>query len=195
MEERVVGVDELAEADEVFCTGTAVGVAPVGTITYRDTRFYNIQNQLISSSSSTIIVSFNYWNVRFYACLYRMEYRTGSGTICQKLSSTLTGIQSGLIEDSKGWVHEIWICLYIKCCTSLSKKSVARESIAQQSLSLYHVTINENMLLAISRIKWNEVNLNKIKLIRVASTRDTFLKGYSVTIDKLECESCSTSQD
>ncbi|XP_028796077.1 branched-chain-amino-acid aminotransferase 2, chloroplastic-like isoform X2 [Neltuma alba] len=75
VEERVVGVDELAEADEVFCTGTAVGVAPVGNITYRDTR---------------------------------MEYRTGSGTICQELSSTLTGIQTGRIEDGKGWIHEIY---------------------------------------------------------------------------------------
>jgi len=38
VEERVVGVDELMEADEVFCTGTAVGVAPVGSITYQDRR-------------------------------------------------------------------------------------------------------------------------------------------------------------
>jgi branched-chain amino acid aminotransferase len=38
VEERVVAVDELAEADEVFCTGTAVGVAPVGSITYRNRR-------------------------------------------------------------------------------------------------------------------------------------------------------------
>ncbi|XP_028796081.1 branched-chain-amino-acid aminotransferase 2, chloroplastic-like [Neltuma alba] len=75
VEERAVGVDELAEADEVFCTGTAVGVAPVGTITYRDAR---------------------------------MEYRTGRGTICQELSSTLTGIQTGKIEDGRGWIHEIF---------------------------------------------------------------------------------------
>jgi len=38
VEERAVGVDELIEADEVFCTGTAVGVAPVGSITYQDKR-------------------------------------------------------------------------------------------------------------------------------------------------------------
>jgi len=38
VEERVVAVDELTEADEVFCTGTAVGVAPVGSITYRNRR-------------------------------------------------------------------------------------------------------------------------------------------------------------
>ncbi|KAI9118517.1 hypothetical protein K1719_010849 [Acacia pycnantha] len=75
VEERVVGVDELAEADEVFCTGTAVGVAPVGTITYRDTR---------------------------------LEYKTGNGTISQKLSSTLVGIQTGIVEDSRGWIHEIY---------------------------------------------------------------------------------------
>ncbi|XP_078435470.1 branched-chain amino acid aminotransferase 2, chloroplastic-like isoform X2 [Wolffia australiana] len=39
VEERLVSVDELADADEVFCTGTAVVVAPVGSITYKDKRF------------------------------------------------------------------------------------------------------------------------------------------------------------
>ncbi|XP_023517392.1 branched-chain amino acid aminotransferase 2, chloroplastic-like [Cucurbita pepo subsp. pepo] len=34
VEERFVAVDELLEADEVFCTGTAVVVSPVGSVTY-----------------------------------------------------------------------------------------------------------------------------------------------------------------
>ncbi|KAK2372477.1 branched-chain amino acid transaminase [Trifolium repens] len=34
VEERLVSVDELVEADEVFCTGTAVVVSPVGSVTY-----------------------------------------------------------------------------------------------------------------------------------------------------------------
>ncbi|RZC85852.1 hypothetical protein C5167_026532 [Papaver somniferum] len=34
VEERLISVDELSEADEVFCTGTAVVVSPVGSITY-----------------------------------------------------------------------------------------------------------------------------------------------------------------
>lgn len=34
VEERLVAVDELLDADEVFCTGTAVVVSPVGSITY-----------------------------------------------------------------------------------------------------------------------------------------------------------------
>lgn len=34
--ERLVSVDELMDADEVFCTGTAVVVSPVGSITYLD---------------------------------------------------------------------------------------------------------------------------------------------------------------
>ena len=38
VEECTVPVDELMEVDEVFCTGTAVGVAPVGSITYQGTR-------------------------------------------------------------------------------------------------------------------------------------------------------------
>ncbi|KAF2591626.1 hypothetical protein F2Q70_00040558 [Brassica cretica] len=35
VEERNVTVDELLEADEVFCTGTAVVVSPVGSITHK----------------------------------------------------------------------------------------------------------------------------------------------------------------
>lgn len=38
VEERLVAVDELLEADEVFCTGTAVVVSPVGSITYKGRR-------------------------------------------------------------------------------------------------------------------------------------------------------------
>lgn len=36
--ERAISVEELMEADEVFCTGTAVGVNPVLSITYNNTR-------------------------------------------------------------------------------------------------------------------------------------------------------------
>ncbi|CAH9078261.1 unnamed protein product [Cuscuta europaea] len=38
VEERMIHVDELKEAEEVFCTGTAVGVCRVGSITYKGTR-------------------------------------------------------------------------------------------------------------------------------------------------------------
>lgn len=49
VDERGVRVDELDDADEVFCTGTAVGVAAVGSITYRDKRVnYNMNGQLVS---------------------------------------------------------------------------------------------------------------------------------------------------
>lgn len=37
-----MAVDELLDADEVFCTGTAVVVSPVGSITYMGKRYYNI---------------------------------------------------------------------------------------------------------------------------------------------------------
>ncbi|KAG2260018.1 hypothetical protein Bca52824_079312 [Brassica carinata] len=69
--EKAVHVDEVMDADEVFCTGTAVGVAPVGTITYQDRR---------------------------------VEYETGDESVCHKLRSVLVGIQTGLVEDTKGWV-------------------------------------------------------------------------------------------
>ncbi|XP_065848136.1 branched-chain-amino-acid aminotransferase 2, chloroplastic-like [Euphorbia lathyris] len=38
VEERSITVDELGDAEEVFCTGTAVVVAPVATITYQANR-------------------------------------------------------------------------------------------------------------------------------------------------------------
>ncbi|XP_070052043.1 branched-chain amino acid aminotransferase 2, chloroplastic [Nicotiana tabacum] len=38
VEERLVSVDELLDADEVFCTGTAVVVSPVGSITHQGKR-------------------------------------------------------------------------------------------------------------------------------------------------------------
>ncbi|KAL0424098.1 UNVERIFIED_CONTAM: Branched-chain-amino-acid aminotransferase 5, chloroplastic [Sesamum radiatum] len=38
VEERLIRVDELVDADEVFCTGTAVVVSPVGSITYLNKR-------------------------------------------------------------------------------------------------------------------------------------------------------------
>ncbi|KAF9613787.1 hypothetical protein IFM89_011511 [Coptis chinensis] len=74
VEEREIPVEELIEADEVFCTGTAVVVAPVGSITYQGKRF---------------------------------EYKSGAGTVSQKLCSTLTGIQTGVLEDKMGWTIEI----------------------------------------------------------------------------------------
>ncbi|KAL5558732.1 hypothetical protein UlMin_034943 [Ulmus minor] len=74
IEERLIPVDDLSDADEVFCTGTAVGVAPVGSIIYKDRR---------------------------------MIFKTGPGSVCQKLYSTLVGIQTGKIEDKKGWIIQI----------------------------------------------------------------------------------------
>ena len=45
VEENDINIKELVEADEVFCTGTAVVVAPVGKITYKDTVHEINQNQ------------------------------------------------------------------------------------------------------------------------------------------------------
>ncbi|CAM0903386.1 unnamed protein product [Alopecurus aequalis] len=38
VEERLIAIDELLDADEVFCTGTAVVLSPVGCIVYRGRR-------------------------------------------------------------------------------------------------------------------------------------------------------------
>ncbi|KAL1196449.1 Branched-chain-amino-acid aminotransferase 5 [Cardamine amara subsp. amara] len=59
VEERNVTVDELVEADEVFCTGTAVVLSPVGSITYKSQRvsygedgFGPVSKQLYTSLTS-----------------------------------------------------------------------------------------------------------------------------------------------
>ncbi|XP_057516967.1 branched-chain-amino-acid aminotransferase 2, chloroplastic-like [Amaranthus tricolor] len=74
VEERPIPVEDLLDADEVFGTGTAVVVAPVGSITYKG---------------------------------QRVEYRTGENSVSKMLSSTYVAIQTGSIEDKKGWMVEI----------------------------------------------------------------------------------------
>ncbi|XP_004504892.1 branched-chain-amino-acid aminotransferase 2, chloroplastic-like isoform X2 [Cicer arietinum] len=72
--ERKVSVKELLDADEVFCTGTAVGISEVGSVTYKDKS---------------------------------VQFKTGADTVTKKLYGLITGIQTGLLEDTKGWVVKI----------------------------------------------------------------------------------------
>ncbi|GFP87674.1 branched-chain-amino-acid aminotransferase 2 chloroplastic [Phtheirospermum japonicum] len=49
VEERCIPIEELSDADEVFCTGTAVGVVPVGSVTYKGNRIeYEMSSELVS---------------------------------------------------------------------------------------------------------------------------------------------------
>ena len=77
MEERKVSVDELLKAqaegrlEEVFGTGTAAVISPVGKLRYKDDV---------------------------------MTIGTGAiGEVTQKLYDTITGIQTGRVEDKYGW--------------------------------------------------------------------------------------------
>ncbi|KAL9172192.1 hypothetical protein ABFS82_03G028900 [Erythranthe guttata] len=74
VEERSITIEDVMDADEVFCTGTAVGVAPVGSITYKGNR---------------------------------VAYKTSTPLVSKKLYSRLVDIQTGVVEDDKGWVVEI----------------------------------------------------------------------------------------
>lgn len=38
---------------------------------------------------------------------YRVEYKTGKEALSEKLYETLTGIQTGLIEDKMGWTLDV----------------------------------------------------------------------------------------
>ncbi|PKA49686.1 Branched-chain-amino-acid aminotransferase 5, chloroplastic [Apostasia shenzhenica] len=50
VEERLVSVEDVIDADEVFCTGTAVVVAPVNSITYKGQRYhYNVGAAAVST--------------------------------------------------------------------------------------------------------------------------------------------------
>lgn len=57
VEERLVSVDELLDADEVFCTGTAVVVSPVGSITYQGKRIEYAGNQGVGTVSQQLYTS------------------------------------------------------------------------------------------------------------------------------------------
>ncbi|KAL6213189.1 hypothetical protein ACLB2K_012636 [Fragaria x ananassa] len=74
VEERVIPLEDLLQADEAFCTGTAVTVNPIGAVTY---------------------------------LTKRVEFRTGKEALSQKLYETLSGIQTGRLEDKKGWTLEV----------------------------------------------------------------------------------------
>ncbi|XP_059281594.1 branched-chain-amino-acid aminotransferase 2, chloroplastic-like [Lycium ferocissimum] len=57
VEERSIEVEELITAEEVFCTGTALGVAPVGSVTYKDKRIeYKISSEIVSQQLNTRLV-------------------------------------------------------------------------------------------------------------------------------------------
>lgn len=81
VEERKISTDELHEdaksgaLEEVFGSGTAAVISPVGTLKFGDD-VYKINNNEI-------------------------------GDLSQKLYDTITGIQTGKIEDKFGWIVEV----------------------------------------------------------------------------------------
>ena len=75
VEERDVSVEEVLEADECFCTGTAVVVVPVGSVTLRGEK-----------------------------CVFQ---EGGIGPVGQPLYDDLTGLQSGKVEDTMGWLEKV----------------------------------------------------------------------------------------
>ena len=75
VEETDIFLPDLFEAEEVFCTGTAVQITPVGRVTY---------------------------NKNVY------QYNNGDlGPITKKLKKTLTGIQTGELNDPFGWLFSV----------------------------------------------------------------------------------------
>ena len=80
-EERRISIDEIYEAhkngklEEVFGTGTAAVISPVGTLRW--------ENHVMTVQDG------------------------GIGEVSQKLYDTITGIQLGNIEDTRGWVQVV----------------------------------------------------------------------------------------
>ncbi len=81
VEERRIGVDELYKAakdntlEEVFGSGTAAVISPVGTLKFGD-EVFEINNGNI-------------------------------GEVSQKVYDTITGIQTGIVEDKFNWIVEV----------------------------------------------------------------------------------------
>ena len=81
IEERKISIDEVFEAskngllEEVFGTGTAAVISPVGSLSYNG-QVININNNKM-------------------------------GDTCEMIYSTLTGIQTGQLEDEFGWIDKI----------------------------------------------------------------------------------------
>uniref|UniRef100_A0A0E0KAW8 Branched-chain-amino-acid aminotransferase n=1 Tax=Oryza punctata TaxID=4537 RepID=A0A0E0KAW8_ORYPU len=58
VEERLVSIDDLIGADEVFCTGTAVVVAPVSSVTYQGHRYeFRTGQDTLSQTLHTTLTS------------------------------------------------------------------------------------------------------------------------------------------
>ncbi|KAI4321077.1 hypothetical protein MLD38_034498 [Melastoma candidum] len=102
VEERAIPVEELLEADEVFCTGTAVVVASVGSITYQDRRC--VRGVFMRNLGLLDEFSLHSYIKRWK---HRVEFRTGGRMACRELYDALVGIQTGEMEDKHGWVMEI----------------------------------------------------------------------------------------
>jgi branched-chain amino acid aminotransferase len=102
----------LINVDEAFCSGTAIAIKPVGSVTYQGQR-YKLQCILYDMKSEKMFLcSFSSLVLQLLTCGHclcqcRVEYKTGEGTVSEKLCRTLTGIQTGLIGDTMGWVVEI----------------------------------------------------------------------------------------
>jgi len=58
VEEHNITIDELLGADEVFCTGTAVVLSPVGSITYRERKVEYGKSQEAGMVSQQLYAAF-----------------------------------------------------------------------------------------------------------------------------------------
>ena len=72
VEERV-SIDQLTDGEEAFVTGTAVGVCPIGSVT-----FNGVQHSF-----------------------------TGDRALTLAVTEELSGVQTGSIEDRRGWIEAI----------------------------------------------------------------------------------------
>ena len=69
-------------------------------------RHYNISGQKVTKKKRKLKMALNKdlaW-CNNLSETFRIRYETGDESVCQKLRSVLVGIQTGTIEDTKGWV-------------------------------------------------------------------------------------------
>lgn len=128
VEERLLVVDDLTDADEAFCTGTAVGVVPVGSITYQGKR-WKTRHSFLSLSP---FPSSPFYRLSQFCCVWqhkycRFEFGTGA-TVTTKLRTTRVGIQTGIVEDKMGWTCTLdWeLSLHFLLSFLISKRNAGR---------------------------------------------------------------------
>nr|CAD1844762.1 unnamed protein product [Ananas comosus var. bracteatus] len=93
-EQLISVVEELLEADEVFCTGTAVVLMLLLSVIVNLNAAKEQYSKFLKTCYKFVLISI----------LHRVAYgNCGVGVVSKQLYSIITSLQMGLVEDTMGW--------------------------------------------------------------------------------------------